>query len=291
MSKVMKTILIATDFSENSKAAARYGYELARLVKLNVILCNAIIVPAEVPQAGLVVWPMEEYDVLMKESETELNRFKAELEQAVPPEDFKPKVTCISEAGVVSEVVKTIASGHKIDMILIGVHAGKGLSQFILGNHVHSLIDNTPGPLLLVPPGAVFKPVKKIAFATEFKHPEHDLKTIYDLIAWAKMFNAEVLLTHITDKKVEPGALTKSLDDYLLDISNKADYPNIYYRFIKNERIEDGLDWLCQHGQVDMLAMVHQPHNLFAELFKGSHTKKMAGQIHLPLLVFPAAAI
>ena len=287
----MKTILIATDFSDNSKAAVSYGYELARLVKLDIILCNAIIVPAEMPHAGVVVWPMEEYDVLMKESKAELLRLQAELEQAVTPDDFKPKVTCISEAGVVSEVVKTLAADHNIDMILIGVHAGKGLSQFILGNHVHSLIDNTPKPLLLVPSGAVFKPVKKIAFATEFKHPEHDLKTIYDLIYWAKMFNSEVLLAHVTDKKIESGQLTESLDDYLLDISNKADYPNIYYRLIKSENIEEGLDWLCEHGQVDMLAMVHQPHNLFAELFKGSHTKKMADHMHLPLLVFPTAVI
>jgi hypothetical protein len=48
----MKTLLIPTDFSANSKHAASYGYNLAKLIKANVGLCNSVIVPAEIPQAG-----------------------------------------------------------------------------------------------------------------------------------------------------------------------------------------------------------------------------------------------
>jgi len=38
----MKTILLATDFSESSKDAARYGYALACQIKANVLLANAM---------------------------------------------------------------------------------------------------------------------------------------------------------------------------------------------------------------------------------------------------------
>ncbi len=70
----MKTVLISTDFSNIATHAAEYGYNLAKQIKADVILCNAVIVPAEIPQAGVVVWPMEEYSVLMEESAGELQK-------------------------------------------------------------------------------------------------------------------------------------------------------------------------------------------------------------------------
>jgi hypothetical protein len=43
----MKTILFPTDFSENAKHAIRYGYYLSRQIKADIVLCNAVIIPAE----------------------------------------------------------------------------------------------------------------------------------------------------------------------------------------------------------------------------------------------------
>ena len=67
---------------------------------------------------------------------------------------------------------------------------------------------------------------------------------------------------------------------------NLITYPNIYYRLVKSAGTETGLDWLCQHGQVDLLAMVHRQHVFFDSLLHGSDTKKMAGQVSIPLLIF-----
>ena len=64
----MKKILIATDFSANAAHAAKYGYAIASQIKADVVLCNAFIVPAEVPQAGMLVWPQLEYDELVESS-------------------------------------------------------------------------------------------------------------------------------------------------------------------------------------------------------------------------------
>jgi nucleotide-binding universal stress UspA family protein len=74
----------------------------------------------------------------------------------------------------------------------------------------------------------------------------------------------------------------------MTELSDKADYPYIYYRLVKDDRTEKGLDWLCEHGQVDMLAMVHRPHGFFDGLLYGSYTQKMAAHISIPLLVFPS---
>jgi nucleotide-binding universal stress UspA family protein len=51
--------------------------------------------------------------------------------------------------------------------------------------------------------------------------------------------------------------------------------------------VDDGLEWLAEHGLVDMLAIVHRHFNIIDRLFVSSHTKHIASHSQLPLLVFP----
>jgi nucleotide-binding universal stress UspA family protein len=280
----MKTLLISTDFSKTATHAVEYGYNLATQIKADVILCNAVIVPAEIPQAGVVVWPMEEYNVLMEDSDKELKSLKAQLESNSTG-GFNPSMKIINETGMLNDVVNVIVKDHRVDMIIMGTHATSGAAHFLFGDHSRKMIDQTSTPLLIVPPQAKIAPVKKIAFATDFKEPEKDLEYIYNLVPFAKLLNAEILLTHVNSEKYQPADVKNWLNQFLSDLSNKANYPHIYYRIIRESNTENGLDWLCDHGQIDILAMVHRPHSFFESLLKGSHTKKMADHISIPLLV------
>ncbi len=286
----MKKILIPTDFSANATHAAEYGYNLASILKANIVLCNACIVPAEMPQAGVIVWPMEEYDIIEKETTDELQQLKNRLEKK-DNSSYKPLISLVNEIGAVTDVVDGLIKLYNIDLIVMGTHGTSGLSTLLLGNHSRKMIDATTKPLLLVPAQTKITPVKKIAFATDFKHPQDDLAAIYALIPFAKLLGAEILLTHVYNEKHHSPQFQKWLDDLLVDLSNKADYPNIYYRIVKNSNPENGLSWLCKHGQVDMLAMLHRPHNFFDTIIQGSHTKKMADHISIPLLVFPTKIV
>lgn len=283
----MKTLLISTDFSDIATHAAEYGYNLAKQIKADMILCNAVIVPAEIPQAGVVVWPMEEYNILMEGSDNELKKLKEQLENDDSNGSFRPLIKIINETGIFTDVVNVIVADHKVDILIMGTHGTSGFSHFLLGDHSRKMIDCAIKPLLLIPPTAKIGPIKKIAFATDFKQPEEDLKAIYNLIPFVRPLNAEILLTHVYNEKQHTSEFQEWVRQFLVDISNKANYPHIYYRMIKNSNTESGLNWLCEHGEVDMLAMVHRQHNFFDDLLKGSHTKKMADQIAIPLMVIP----
>ncbi len=284
----MQKFLFPTDFSANALHAAKYGYNLARQIKANIILCNAVIIPAEVPQSGLIAWPLEESDILLEDSNNELKCFKAHLEPGLTLDGFMPSISYLNESGTVINVVNHIVESHEIDLVIIGTHGSSGLSTFLLGNHSRAMIDSAMIPLLLVPPAAAIKPVKKIAFATDFNNPEEDLECIYRLIKIARPLNAEILLTHVYNEKTQSPKFQKWVDEFIAELSNKADYPHIYYRTIKSEITASGLDWLCGHGQIDILAMVHRSHNFIDSLFRKSQTQKMSGHIPLPLLVFPS---
>jgi nucleotide-binding universal stress UspA family protein len=283
----MKTLLITTDFSANSKHAAAYGYTLAKQLKAGIILYNTVIIPAEAPMAGLVVWPMEESDALLDDSLEELKKLKAHLEINDHSVTFRPAIRLANEAGIVGKMVNDILSKKEVDLVLAGTHQHEGLSTWLLGNHTQSMIDTCIKPLLIVPHGAAVKQIKKIAFATDFNNPKEDLDCLYKLITLARPLNAEILLTHVHDEKYSRMEFQLWVKEFMTEVSNKANYPNIYYRPIKSAHAENGLDWLCEHGQIDMLAMVHRPHGFFDNLFNGSHTQKMVNHIAIPLLVLP----
>ncbi|MGZ3871904.1 MAG: universal stress protein [Mucilaginibacter sp.] len=283
----MKTILITTDFSADSKNAARYSFELARQIKANVLLCNAMIVPAEIPQSGVLAWPVDCYDELMADSTAELNKLKEELLSAEPQDGFLPAITCFNQAGTVRDVIEEAVEKQRADLVVAGPHGSGGVGQWLIGNHLRRLIDSTTLPLLLVPANAAFRQIKKIAFATDFNNMKQDLNSIYELVKIAKTLDAQVLLVHIDDEPDSSARMKSFLVDILRELAEKTGYEKIDYQLVNNSRAVAGLDWVCKHGQVEMLAMVHRPHSLVDDLLSGSKTKKMAGHINIPLLVFP----
>ncbi|MDB5145488.1 MAG: Nucleotide-binding universal stress protein UspA family [Mucilaginibacter sp.] len=282
----MKKLLFPTDFSSTALHAATYGYALARQLKAHIILCNVINVPAEIPQSGMVAWPMEESDILLQDSNAELKRIKSHLELGSNGDGYKPVISYLNGSGTVTDVVNRMVESQEIDLVIIGTHGSGGLSTWLMGNHSREMIDVVKVPLLLVPPEARINQVKKILFASDFCNPAEDLKCIYRLITLARPLNAEILLTHIQNEKAQALDFQKWIKEFITDLSNKADYPHIYYQVIKSRSVPVGLDWLCGHAQIDMVAMVHRPHNFIDSVFRRSQTQKMARHTSVPLLVF-----
>ena len=282
----MQKLLFLTDFSSAAKHAAAYGYQFAKQVKADIVLGNAIIIPAEAPQAGMVAWPLEESEILLDDSETELKQLKAFLEQHDHSDTFRPAITFASEAGTVTNAADHFIKNEDIDMVFMGTHQSDRLTTFVFGDHCKTVIDSTNKPLMLIPPEAKFKAIKKIAFATDFKTPDDDLKFIYGLRLLARQFNAEILLAHIYDGKYQSPEFAQRVINFIGDLADTAKSPKIHYQLVKSTGTEAGLDWLCENQRVDMLAMVHRPHGFFDNLLHGSDTKKMAGKVNIPLLVF-----
>ncbi|RZL05658.1 MAG: hypothetical protein EOO89_25920, partial [Pedobacter sp.] len=106
----MKNLLLLTDFSKSAKHAALFAYSLAKQMEAELTLCHAVIIPSNIPQAGLIVWPLPNTNSLLKDAEAELKKLKASLEETNAQGKFKPKVTVRCDPGPPVNVVKHIAS-------------------------------------------------------------------------------------------------------------------------------------------------------------------------------------
>jgi nucleotide-binding universal stress UspA family protein len=284
----MKTLLIATDFSATASHALRFAYYMATIVKANMVICNVVVIPIASPQAGLVVWPMENPEGLLKESKDALLQLKLDLEREEEKEGFNPAIRCISTPGEVTEVVNELIKNEDVDLVIIGTHGTGGLNSFLLGNHSRSMINDMNKPLMLIPPAAQIGPVKKIAFATDFKNVDYDRVAIYTLIEWAKPLNAHILITHIFEEENHSEEFQNLIKQFMKEIVGKTNYSNIGYRVFTGPGVASGLLWLCENGQIDILAMVHRTHNFIDSLFRVNQTYKITTHIPVPLLVFPS---
>lgn len=251
----MTTIIVPTDFSPAANNAARYALQLAKMSKTAIELCQG------------------------DADHTELQHFARQLERedssVSPPDSYHPRISTFSGTGTTRTLVDARLSELKTLLVVMGSTVRDS----------RSLIETAGFPILLVPPDGVFRSPKKIALATDLSRD--DIEVVHALAGFARFFNAELLLVHCTDERYDGNQVQQTVDDFLREVTGKAGYDKIYYRQVKSTGVDRGLDWLAQHGQIDMLAMVHRPHHWLSQLIRGSHTKEMAGHIKLPLLVFP----
>jgi nucleotide-binding universal stress UspA family protein len=280
----MKKIAILTDFSEGAENAAMYGLKLAQHIGAGMVLYDSFIIPSATQMGTMVAWPMESFEDLHTESEKQLNQLSNKLKTEVagiPIGDFKPTIEVISKGGKLLNNLDDLLTDREIILLVIGNHK-KGFSSLLTANHMSEMIDNITLPLLVVPDYSLFSPIKKIAFATDLS--PGDIDDICSLAGVARFFNAEILVVHVTNTETSD---KKDEEIILKEISSKANYPNIYYRSVKNSDVENGLDWMTQFGLIDMLAMVHRRKSFLGQIFHKSDTQRMAAHICMPLLIFP----
>jgi len=284
----MKTILVPTDFSACADNAAHYAVQLAKVLKTDVKLCNAFLVPIETRLADTVVWPLEEYDSI-KDGVNRLLYLAGDRlmkEEKLDSEHIAyPRIDFSGRAGSVPDVVKEIVNEEKIPLVVMGMSGSGALSRLFLGSKSRDMIENADFPLLLIPQGTNYKKIRKIAFATDLN--PHDLTVIYSLAAFARNFDAEILIAHITGEKYDAAEHQKMTDNFLSDVTGKANYDKIYYRHIKSMDVAHGLDWICEHSLSDMIVMSHGKHNIIDIFFGGSYTQKLAHHVNIPLMVYP----
>lgn len=283
----MKPIIVPTDFSEAAFAASDYALHVAKYLKANLELCHSFFVPLDATVAGQLVWPVYDYDSLKEDVELQLDRLANGLmekgKSLMQPNTFKPVVEYTAEVDLVGALVSGLVKEKQAGLVVVGMSGHSPIRKFFSGSTSRDLIENGYFPLLLIPAGCVFKPIHKIAFATDLSLG--DIEALNGLAAFARCFDAEIVIVHV-DR--HPGkSHRKDVADFLNEVTCKINYDKIFYREVNSKNVNDGLQWLSEHGWIDLMVMIHREDNFVDRLFKKSLTKTQATRINIPLMVLP----
>ena len=284
----MKKILVPVDFSATAENAADYATDLAQGMGARVELLNVFQVPEFSAAAASLVWPLEEYKLIEDDAKKAMNKLVERVEEKYKKAHHEPgfnaEVFGRSVRGEVEQEVGKYFTEGKMNLVVTGLNHADKLTKTLMGSVAREIIAQEI-PVLLIPAGYRFKKPKKIAFATDFSHS--DISVLCALAEFAKPFNADILIIHTENSKSDPADIKQNTEDFLNRVANRVNYRHIYHRHVNSEGINQGLDWIVENGQIDILAMVHRKHSFFYRMLNGSYTLNMSDHIQIPLLALP----
>ncbi len=142
----IKRVLVATDFSNDSELAFRYGLSLAEEYQAELHLIH--VLPVALAPA-LATMPVG--------IESDFQRAARQLQQAIPGEaHLWCKVFQAVRAGQPYREILTYAEEHDIDLICLGEHGAGFTMRALFGSNADRVLRQAPCPVLIARP---LKPV------------------------------------------------------------------------------------------------------------------------------------
>ena len=159
----LRTIIVATDFSENASLALAWAEELARQHDAALVLVHAArLEPPTAPE--FVQWPQKYGDEIRACVKSQLER---EAEKA---RGSGITVDCDLGFGAAVDVVIAAAERRGADLIVAGTRGRTGWKRLLLGSTAARLIRKAACPVLTVHPtdAGSPRPVRTVLVPTDF---------------------------------------------------------------------------------------------------------------------------
>ena len=196
----MKTILYATDYSENSAAALRYAYQLSKALGARLATIHVFDYPTVLETEVHEPFPHLEEDAF-EEHRKKLWKF---CDSHLGDPDWEQVVDLeVLESKEVSHSIADKALELGAYLLVVGMKGGSALREFLMGNTTKKLIERAPCPVLSVPTGVRFNGFGTIVYATDFE--TEDVAVLQLLMELARPFDAAVRVVHITSEKEYAG--------------------------------------------------------------------------------------
>jgi nucleotide-binding universal stress UspA family protein len=144
----VKTILVATDFSEASAAALAYGRELAHALgsSLHVLhVVGNVVAGAVVGIEGYTT----DYVTLQREVE---HGARKHLETIVTEDDRRALAakTIVLTSNTPAQSIVSYAKDAGIDLVIVGTHGRGGIEHFAIGSVAERVVRLAPCPVLTI---------------------------------------------------------------------------------------------------------------------------------------------
>ncbi|MEO1256539.1 MAG: universal stress protein, partial [Bacteroidota bacterium] len=163
--KTLRSILLPVDFSTISQNAYRYALLFADKVEASVDLMYCI--PPST--AGLDDSPLKvsSHASQLEEAKSKMHTFfRVGLKEVMHELEEVPAINTFIRSGDLRRAIIDLAKTQKTDLIIMGTEGREDIFDQIFGTKTSFLINKAPCPVIVLPNGITYHPLKKICFAT-----------------------------------------------------------------------------------------------------------------------------
>jgi nucleotide-binding universal stress UspA family protein len=271
----MKTILVATDFSNTARNAVNYAAALAKRTKARLVMLHAWQPQIFIAEAPLVLSlsPGTQKDCLKR-----LSTKKAALAAKHGP-SLKIETVCLE--GTAADTIKRYALEIKADLIVVGTHGAGFLEEKLLGSIASELIKNAKSPVISVPAKVKFKNIKRIVLATDYGQTE-TVDILQPLKKLAGVFGSHIYVLNVMPEKNAIPTVSQAIQGMRLEhLLDRHDHS--FHSATSNDVVSGINDFVKLHG-ADLTVMLPRHLSFMKTLTKKSNSKAMAFHTKTPLL-------
>ena len=268
----MKPILVAVDFTERARNAAYYAADLALSMEVDLHILHAVEVPASPAEApvGYV------FEQLMESAEQSMTALAEELRRLTKDQ---VTVTTLVEVGGLVYRLEEVCGRLKPFVVVMG-GPGDVYQRMLSGNGSLYAVRHLPYPVLVIPQGASFHAIRKVAIACELGELQDGMPVSRAFLEeLQRLFSAHFDILNVGTEK-ENGRDRETLELYHWKESLEDLTPALH--FVKAATVEEGITRYLKDQGVDWLMVFPRRHGLLE--FHRSQSKRILLHCPVPVL-------
>lgn len=275
----MKKILVPTDFSKNAECAFDYALKLAEQFDATITVVHLYHPSINTMDEYMIIVDNE----LEKLNQERLNTFvksKSSKNQngAVVVDRVEQKL----EVGFAAERLVEMSKTGDYDLIVMGATGSTGLLEQVFGKVSLHVAKSAACPVLLIPAGVRFEPIREIMYAIEYELVNEN--ALRQLEEFSNKLKANVHLVHVYEgiEKKPKGAKSS-----LVERMFQQKVPNLKFTMeaISSDSVVHGLEEYAAEKNMDWMVLVKPQRKLWQRLLHTSKTNEIIMDPQIPLMV------
>jgi len=268
----MKTIIVATDFSDAALNAANYGADMALAIHANLVLVHIL----QIQVAAYLEVPLT--------AEEDQTRIDALKEQLIKRTGGNLTIESRLTTGVFFYELKKICEEIKPYAVVMGSQGTTAAERVFFGGHTVYAMKHLMWPLITIPPHAAFSQIKKVCLACDFTEVI-DSTPVEEIKQLVNDFHAELhVINSGKEESYQPDTVFESgmLQELLAPLKPQ-------YHLITGENTDEGIISFVEKNHIDLLITLPKKHGLLEKLAHKSISKQFVLHSHIPVMAMHPA--
>jgi nucleotide-binding universal stress UspA family protein len=280
----IKKVMMATDFSEQSKVAAKYAARLARQMGSQLEFLHIV------PEEFYVASP---YMLAADLQKAERARGRAELREFTKkvPEARILRHKEIVLPGPVAELIVQTAEERAVDLLVLGSHGRSGVKKLALGSIAEKVIRHLHRPVLVTGPQCArqYADLKSVLLAVDI--PMSSLRAAQYAVSIARQSVATLTVAHIFPKQsgaIDPDALQNTWLGLHALVPSGTEYAKRVQLKAVKENAAKGILRIAKRCKAGLIVTSPKERSALADHAPGALLSELIRHAQCPILAVPA---